>query len=107
MNHFIIKEMNPRTPAPGVEMRVIHGGRMTMVFYRLQPGAGVPVHAHPHEQIGTVLRGAIELTVGEEKRKVLEGEAYLVPSNVSHGGRCAELPSEIIEVFSPPREDFR
>jgi quercetin dioxygenase-like cupin family protein len=107
MNHFVIRDMTPRKPAPGVEMRVIHGEKMTMVFFRLQPGAGVPLHAHPHEQIGTVLKGSIELVVADEKRIVLEGEAYHVPSNVLHGGKCGASPSEIIEVFSPAREDLR
>ena len=107
MNHFVLKDMTAKTPAPGVEMRVINGKKMTMVFFRLQPGAGVPLHAHPHEQVGTVLKGSIELVVADEKRIVLEGEAYHVLYNVLHGGKCGESPSEIIEVFSPAREDLR
>jgi quercetin dioxygenase-like cupin family protein len=107
MNHFVFKDMTPRVPAPGVEMRVIHGEKMTMVFFKLEPGAGVPLHAHPHEQVGTVLKGSIEFVIADEKRIVREGEAYQVPSNVLHGGKCGESPSEIIEVFSPVREDLR
>ena len=107
MNHFVLKDMTPRVPGPGVEMRVIHGEKMTMVFFKLEPGAGVPLHAHPHEQVGTVLKGSIELVVADEKRIVLEGEAYHVPSNIPHGGKCSETPSEIIEVFAPAREDLR
>ena len=107
MNHFVLKAMTPRVPAPGVEMRVINGEKMTMVFFKLEPGAGVPLHAHPHEQVGTVLKGSIEFVIADEKRIVREGEAYQVPSNVLHGGKCGESPSEIIEVFSPVREDLR
>jgi quercetin dioxygenase-like cupin family protein len=107
MNHFLIKDIAPRVPAPGVEMRVIHGEKMTLVFFKLYPGAGPPLHAHPHEQMGTVLKGSIELVVADEKRIVHEGEAYHIPSNVLHGGRCLEAPSEVIEVFSPAREDLR
>ena len=88
-------------------MRVTNGEKMTMVFFKLEPGAGVPLHAHPHEQVGTVLKGSIEFVVADEKRIVREGEAYHVPSNVMHGGKGGESPSEIIEVFSPPREDLR
>jgi len=107
MNHFFLKDIVPRIPAPGVEMRVIHGEKMTMVFFRLEPGAGPPLHSHPHEQIGTVLKGSIELVVAEEKRIVCEGEAYHIPSNVPHGGKCGDSPSEVIEIFSPVREDLR
>jgi quercetin dioxygenase-like cupin family protein len=107
MNHFVLKDMTPRKPAPGVEMRIINGEKMTVVFFKLEPGAGVPLHAHPHEQVGTVLKGSIEFVVADERRIVREGEAYQVPSNVLHGGKCGESPSEIIEVFSPAREDLR
>jgi quercetin dioxygenase-like cupin family protein len=107
MNHFFLKDIVPKVPAPGVEMRVIHGEKMTVVFFKLEPGAGPPLHAHPHEQMGTVLKGSIELVVADEKRIVREGEAYHIPSNVLHGGRCCESPSEVIEVFAPTRDDLR
>jgi len=107
MNHFILKDMTPRKPGSGVETRVIHGEKMTVVFFKLEPGAGPPLHAHPHEQIGTVLKGSIELVVADEKRIVGEGEAYHIPSNVLHGGKCLEGPCEVLEVFSPVREDLR
>lgn len=107
MNHFVIKDITPRVPGPGVDMRVIHGDKMTMAFFKLEPGASIPLHAHPHEQVGTVLKGSIEFVVADEKRIIRQGEAYRVPSNVKHGGKCGESPSEIIEVFCPVREDLR
>jgi len=65
--------MTPKVPGPGVEMRVIHGEKMTLVFFRLQPGAGIPLHAHLHEQIGTVLKGSIELVIADEKNPTRGG----------------------------------
>ncbi len=103
MNHFVLKAMTPRVPAPGVEMRVINGEKMTMVFFKLEPGAGVPLHAHPHEQVGTVLKGSIEFVVADEKRIVREGEVYHVPSNVVHGGNVGSLPRRLLR-SSPRRE---
>jgi quercetin dioxygenase-like cupin family protein len=88
-------------------MRVIHGEKMTMAFFRLQPGSQIPEHAHAHEQMGTVLKGTIELVVAGEKRVVRSGEAYHISSNAIHSGRCGDAPSEVIEVFSPVREDFK
>ena len=79
---------------------------MTMVFFHLEPGAQIPEHSHPHEQMGTVLKGSIELIIDEEKRIVNEGNAYHVRSNVTHSGRCLGAVSEVLEVFSPPREDY-
>ena len=107
MNHYVIKDIAPKVPGPGVEMRVIHGERMTMVFFHLQPGGTIPEHSHPHEQMGTVLKGTVELTVAGDKRVIYPGEAYHIPSQVVHSGKCGDSPAEVIEVFSPIREDFK
>ncbi|MGD2125930.1 MAG: cupin domain-containing protein [Desulfobacteraceae bacterium] len=106
MRHFVIKDMEAKKPVQGVEMRVIPGNKMTMVFFFLEPGAEIPEHAHPHEQMGTVLKGSIELVVDKEKRIVNEGEAYHVLPDVVHSGQCGEAPAEIIEVFSPARKAY-
>jgi quercetin dioxygenase-like cupin family protein len=106
MNYYTIKEIEPKTPAEGVEIRVVPGEKMTLVFFYLSPGAKIPEHSHPHEQIGTVLKGSLELSIGTEKRIVNPGQAYVIPSDVPHSGKNLEAPSEIIEVFSPPREDL-
>jgi quercetin dioxygenase-like cupin family protein len=107
MNYYIIKDMAPRVPGPGVEMRIIHGEKMTMVFFRLQPGSLIPEHSHPHEQIGAVLKGTVELTVAGETKLIHPGEAYRIPSQIVHSGRCGTSPAEVLEVFSPVREDFK
>lgn len=106
MTYYVVKEMTPKIPAEGVEMRIISGEKMTMVFFRLESGAEIPEHSHPHEQMGTVLKGSIELTIDKEKRIVNQGDAYHVRSNVIHSGRCLGSVSEVLEVFSPPREDY-
>jgi quercetin dioxygenase-like cupin family protein len=107
MSYFLLKDMETKQPAEGVEIRVIPGERMTMAFFSLEPGAKIPEHAHPHEQIGTVLKGSIELIIGEDKRVVEPGCAYRVAPDVVHSGRCLEASSEVLETFSPPREDLQ
>jgi quercetin dioxygenase-like cupin family protein len=107
MSCFLLEEVEAQKPAEGVERRVIPGERMTMAFFHLEPGTKIPEHAHPHEQMGTVLKGSIELVIGEERSVVREGGAYRVPPNVVHGGRCLDSRSEVLEVFSPPREDLQ
>ncbi|MGD8228840.1 MAG: cupin domain-containing protein, partial [Desulfobacteraceae bacterium] len=84
MGYFYLGEVTAKKPAEGVEVRVIPGERMTMAFFHLEPGATIPEHAHPHEQMGTVLKGSIQLAIGEENKVVTEGFAYRVPPNVVH-----------------------
>lgn len=107
MAFFHLESLGVRKRAPGVEMRVVSGERMTMVFFSLEPGGGIPEHAHPHEQMGTVLGGEIELLIGEERRVVREGDAYHIPSGVLHSARASDSPARVLDVFSPPREDYR
>ncbi len=66
-----------------------------------------PFHKHPNEQLGIVLEGEVTLTIGDETRKLKQGDAYVAPANVPHG-RAAVSKNQIkmLEVFSPPREDL-
>jgi quercetin dioxygenase-like cupin family protein len=106
MAYYAIKDIPPKKPAAGAEMRAIHGGRMTVAFFVIDQGSGIPEHAHPHEQIGTVLKGLMELTIAGEKCIVAPGGAYHIASNAVHSGLCIQGPAEVIEIFAPVREDW-
>ncbi len=106
MTFYNINELKTQQPVEGVELRIITGAKMSMAFFRLNPGAAIPEHNHPHEQMGTVLQGAIELTIGDETQVVTQGAAYHVLSNQPHSARCLDKPTHILEAFSPRREDL-
>ncbi|MBI4299720.1 MAG: cupin domain-containing protein [Chloroflexi bacterium] len=75
-------------------------------FVHLSPDAVIPTHRHPHEQMGMGLEGEFEMIIGDVKRTVKKGDAYLVPSNVEHSVRNYGGPSLALDIFSPPREDY-
>ena len=106
MFFFDVKNIEPKEPAEGVEMRIIHGNNMTMVFFSLAEGVGVPEHSHSHEQMGTVLKGSLEMRIGPETKVVKPGEAYHIASDVLHSGKCLEGSAEVLEVFTPRRDDL-
>lgn len=66
----------------------------------------VPEHSHMQEQIGYVARGQIEFTIGGETRICNPGDSYAIPGDVPHSAR-ALIDTILVEVFSPPREDYR
>ena len=103
---FEIAEIPVKTIAEGVKIKAIPGEKMTMVLFFLSPGAIIPEHSHPHEQVGAVLKGSLELTIGEERKVVKKGDAWSIPANVVHQGHCLDEETEIIEVFSPTREEY-
>ncbi len=106
MAFFDLSDINPRNLSQGVEMRVLSGEKMMMVFFKLAPGAEIPEHAHPHEQMGTVLEGEVELVIDGEKRVVRKGNAYHIPPGVPHSGGGRAVSAQVLDVFVPPREDY-
>jgi quercetin dioxygenase-like cupin family protein len=107
MNFFTLQDLPLKKLADGVTVRILHGERMTVAFFSIATGSAVPEHAHPHEQIGTVLSGEMELDIAGEKRAVGPGQAYRIPTNAVHSGLCLKGPAEVIEIFAPVREDWR
>jgi quercetin dioxygenase-like cupin family protein len=93
---------------PGVRRRILaHGPSAMMVLYRIEPGRIFPAHTHPHAQYGTVLEGGGTFQVGERSWKLSPGDAYYVPPHVSHELHAdPSVPSVILDVFAPTREDF-
>jgi unsaturated pyranuronate lyase len=72
----------------------------------LEAGSDVPRHNHMNDQVGYVVSGQIEMTVGEEVRILNPGNTYAIPGGVYHSAK-AIVDSIVIDVFSPPREDYR
>ncbi len=95
-----------REIVPGFHGRFIHSETMTFSYWEVEQGATLPAHAHPHEQITTVLEGRFEMTVGGETRILEPGAVAVIPGNVSHWGK-ALTPCRIMDVFQPPRDDYR
>ena len=92
---------------PGVVRRTITDGeRLMLIEGTMDDGAVVPTHTHPHEQTGYLVSGRFLFELGDEKRGLGPGDCWLVPSNVPHKV-TALAPSVFIDVFSPPREEYR
>ena len=93
---------------PGVVRRTLNAGDHTMlVEVSMDRGAVVPWHTHPHEQVGYLASGRLLFELGEdEKLEMAPGDSWLVPSSVPHQATALE-PCLFVDVFSPPREEYR
>lgn len=95
-----------RQALDGIEQKtLVHGEKTLMVEFRLRKGAALPVHSHPHEQIGYLVKGRLRLTVGTDIHEVLPGDSWCIPGDVRHCAECLE-EAVAVEVFSPLREDY-
>ena len=90
----------------GFHAKFLHTENMTASFWRVEAGAELPEHSHPHEQISIVISGEFEMTLEGEKQILNAGTVALIPSNAKHSGR-AITDCEIRDVFYPVREDYR
>ena len=92
---------------PGVVRRTVtDGDRLMLIEGTMDEGSIVPMHTHPHEQTGYLVKGRMTFELGDETSDLKAGDSWLVPSDVPHRVTALE-PCVFIDVFSPPREDYR
>jgi quercetin dioxygenase-like cupin family protein len=111
IKYFINLEKAPKfTQIEGLETTVLTGlcgEKMMMVLNATLPGCTVPLHSHPHEQMGMVYAGKAKLRIGDEERIVKKGDFFCIPSNVPHSDTClSDEPFVMLDVFYPVRKDF-
>jgi quercetin dioxygenase-like cupin family protein len=91
---------------PAISRQAIHGETMTVARFRLGKGTLIEEHAHVNEQAATVLTGRLKFLLGDGSEHVVgAGETIVLPPNVPHAAEVLE-DSEVLDVFSPPREDW-
>src|SRR3712207_2331835 len=95
------------SPFPGLTMQAITGTQLMEIWVAVDRFFEVPTHRHPHEQMGIVLDGRLTLTIGDETRTLGHGEAYASPPDVPHGATRAAEGCAVIDIFTPPRDDYR
>lgn len=100
----------------GVSFDLLATGERAMVTKMLfDESDDVPFHDHPPTQAGYVVSGRYRLRTrgadgagvpgGDVDAELGPGDSYVVPGGVEHAITVIE-PGEVIDVFTPPREDF-
>lgn len=105
MTHYDWKQVPSEQLNPQTTRRAIHTPGLTIARLELLKGAEVPEHAHVHEQIATVERGALQFRIGGEALVLRAGESVAIPSNVPHGVVALE-DTAVMDVFTPCRQDW-
>ena len=90
----------------GVDFVVFAHGPESMVtkmVYKLEDK--VPFHSHPNEQSGYVLSGKYRIRFSEFDQEIGLGDSYSIPANIEHSIEVIEA-GEVLDFFTPPREDY-
>ncbi len=96
----------PQLLAEGYLGRVVHGEQLTMVVFEVEPGAVLPEHRHANEQFGIVIEGSVRFRVGDETQTLGPGGIWCIPANIPHTVTGGETGAVVVDVFSPPRDDW-
>lgn len=92
---------------PGVKITTTAGSGVMLSVVTFEPNAVVPMHAHPHEQMGMMISGRAEFTVGGITRTLGPGDIWRIPGGVPHQVVGLDGAAVALDVFHPVREDYR
>lgn len=105
MPFYDVSELHEIPLVNGITLTAIYGEKVSVSFLNLPPLSRLPIHHHVNEQVGIVLEGEIEYTIGEETRICGKGMAFVIPPNVPHSlVVVSERPAKLADIFTPPRK---
>ena len=102
-----LTELRPFTLAEGVRAQALFGEGAMVNLVQLAPGALVPRHSHPHEQLGVVLRGELRLVAADQEHVLGPMGAFALPGEVEHQAQAGSEGALVLDIFQPIREDYR
>ena len=95
------------TPEPGMKRQVLaHTDQLMLVRHYFENGWVGARHSHPHHQLVYVISGSIRVDVDGRIFEAHAGDSFVVDGGVEHQASALEA-SEVLDVFTPVREDYR
>lgn len=91
----------------GLNTRIFCGDQAMLSVVRIDPDTVGKVHSHPQEQWGVLLEGACVRIQGDEEVAMEVGDFWRTPGGVAHGIRTGAEGALVLDVFSPPRDEYR
>lgn len=106
-SNFIENENVPwQEVEKGVHRKLMaYDEKLMLVKVKFETGGIGALHRHHHSQITQVESGVFEIEIDGQKKLLRRGDVYYIPPEALHGAVCIEA-GELIDVFSPMREDF-
>lgn len=96
-----------RELAPGVNTHIFVGEGAMLSVVTIAPNAAGTMHSHPEEQWGVLLEGTAVRVQGNEEIPVRKGDFWRTPGGVPHTMRAGPDGAKVLDVFSPPRPEYR
>lgn len=109
MTHRIVSRWADATPVemlPGLIRRTLGTtDGLMLTEFRSEAGVELPLHQHPHIQVGYLISGELALTIDGERMVFGPGDSWAIPGDVPHSATFL-AESVIVETFAPMRDDY-
>ena len=102
-----VENREAKEVAPGIRIRTFWQEKMLIAMVELDANAILPEHDHPHEQAGVMLGGELIFTIDGETRTCVAGDSYIIPGGVRHSAIAGANGAQVMDVFSPVREEYK
>lgn len=93
-------------PGDGTMVRFFQGNRGQACFIRIEPNVSLSPRSIPEEQLLVLIRGAVDITIGDETKRMEAGDITYLPPDMQHGIRAGAKGCEFIAVVSPARDVY-
>ena len=96
-----------RELAPGVMASIYPGDQAMFSVVTIEPNGEGVLHDHPQEQWGLCLEGSGVRVQGDDDVPFAKGDFWRTPGGVPHTMRAGADGCRILDVFAPPRDEYR
>ncbi len=91
----------------GITTRIFPGDQAMLSIVRIAPHSTGTPHSHPQEQWGVLLEGSLVRIQGGEEVAMKAGDFWRTPGGVEHSVRTADEGALVLDIFAPPRDEYR
>ena len=100
------RDVTPIPAVPGITRKPLaFNADGNLNYFELQKGSIISLHNHEPSQLGFVIKGKVRFFTEDSEFIAEPGHSYVFGRNEDHGAEVLE-DSELIEMFSPLREDY-
>jgi quercetin dioxygenase-like cupin family protein len=90
----------------GITGHIVSAERLMINVLTAKPHSVMPTHRHENEQMMIVLDGEADIAVAGKLYHMGKGDVVIFPSNVDHAAYISDKGFHVIDIFTPPRQDF-
>ena len=91
----------------GISTRIFCGDQAMLSIVTIEPNSKGKIHSQPQAQWGLLIEGSGIRIQGNEEIEINKGDFWQTPGGVDHGIIGGPEGAKVLDVFSPPRDEYK